>query len=123
MLKYWLVIIFNTPLAIASMLLAVTAYRQGRLSRARLLAWILFWLVVIVGIMGAEPGYKYLQDRHWTDSTPLSLFDLLAITGVITSLALLFRVYSKLDSLERKLIELNKNTSLRLSDSKKTKIS
>lgn len=123
MLKYWLVIIFNTPLAIASMLLAVTAYRQGRLSRARLLAWILFWLVVIVGIMGAEPGYKYLQDRHLTDSTPLSLFDLLAITGVITSLALLFRVYSKLDSLERKLIELNKNTSLRLSDSKKTKIS
>lgn len=115
MLKYLLIIILNLPFVLIGIARTVTSYQNGRISRVRAIAWMVFWLLIIAALIGAEPGYRFLQDRGLTDSTPLSIFDVGSITGIILSLTLIFRLYTKIDILEQRVAELNTQSAIRLS--------
>lgn len=116
MLKYVLLFLLNIPFILLGLGRSVQAYSAGRTSRFRFAASLIFWLMLAAGLFLAEPIFRYLQINKLTDSTPLSLYDVVAITASIFSVLMIFRLYSKADRLEQQLNTINRELSIRLSD-------
>lgn len=113
--KYALLIILNLPFVIFGFLKAIMMYRDGIVKRIGLLIRLGFWLVILMGLLFAEPLYKYLFENHLTDTTPLSLADVVLVTGIMLALSLCMRLYAKVDTLEKRLTDLHQETSIKLS--------
>ena len=116
MLKYILIVVLNLPFVFLGVARTISSYESKRISRGRAAFWMFFWLVITVGLFAAEPIYTWLQINNLTDSTPLSIFDVAEITGIIMSLTLILRLYTKTDILEQRLAQLNTEASIRLSE-------
>lgn len=114
MLKYILIIVFNVPLVLAGLTRSIQSYRRGNLTGLGLAGWSVFWLVLLFGLVLAKPIFDFLQQKNLTDSTPLSLFDVVQTTGIVLAILLCLRLYTKLDATERQLHKLNREISIRL---------
>lgn len=112
MLKYYLLVILNTPFIIFGMLRALRLYNQKAITKLRLVAAFTLWTAVFLGLVFAQPLYEALAQSGLTDSTPLSLFDVVQITGIILALFLVTRLYGKIDNLETRLNQLNRELSI-----------
>lgn len=112
MLKYYLLVILNTPFIIFGMLRALRLYNQKAITKLRLVGAFTLWTAVFLGLVFAQPLYEALAQSGLTDSTPLSLFDVVQITGIILALFLVTRLYGKTDTLETRINQLNRELSI-----------
>jgi hypothetical protein len=103
------------PLIIAGMMNAVVNYKLGHTSRKRFTFKFLFWLIILLGIVFAEPLYEFLFSNNLTQTEPLSLFDVMEITGIIFTIFIANQAYGKADVLERRVQDLHQELSIRLS--------
>ena len=115
MSRYLILILLNLPLIIAGILSAVVAYKLKHTNRRRLMFRVSLWLCIFAGLVFAEPLYGFLFSNHLTESEPLSLFDVIQITGIIFTLFLANRAHIKADLIERRLQDLHQELSIRLS--------
>jgi len=76
------------------------------------------WFFILAGLISAKFIYDFLATRNQTQSDPLSLFDVILITGVITVLFIANRSRIKIESLERRVNDLHQEISIILSDIK-----
>lgn len=113
MFKYILIFILNAPLVIIGMIRTVRSYNAGIITRLRASAALTAWIILLLGLIFAKPLYDFLERNHLTDSTPLSLFDVIQTTGIILALYMCTRLYAKNDALEHRLNQLNREISLR----------
>jgi len=113
--KYALLITLNLPFIFFGIIKAWAMYKKRIVNRFGLLLRLLFWLVIAAGLIFDREIYNFLVAHHLTDSVPLSLADVVLTTGVIFSLFLCMRIYTKLDLLERRVDELHERLSIRLS--------
>lgn len=111
-------VILNTPLILAAILNAVVSYNLKHLSLRRLVLKIGFWITVFIGLLFAESIYNFLYTGGLTQTEPLSLFDVMQITGVIFVFFLVNRLYVKVDVLERRVHDLHQELSIRISANK-----
>lgn len=118
MSRYLILIVFNLPLVISAISNAFVSYKLGHLSLKRYLLKTTFWLFVLFGLIFAESIYSYLYNEGLTQTEPLSLFDVLQITGIIYVFYLVNRLYVKVDKLERKVQDLHQEVSIRMSEIK-----
>lgn len=116
--KYLLLIILNIPFVIFGIVSAVVRYKEGRWGRLSLILRLLFWIGVGSGIVFAKNMYDFLVGNNLTNSPPLSLADVILVTGVSLCLFLCIRLYSKADQTEHKLSELQERLSIILSEKK-----
>jgi hypothetical protein len=116
--RYTILIILNTPLILAGILNAVVAHKMGRTSLRRFIISLLFWGGVFGGLAFAQPIYGILFSRGLTQTEPLSLFDVIQITGIIFTLFIANRAYARADLLERRVQDLHQELSIRLSQKK-----
>lgn len=121
MSKYALLVIFNMPFVLFGLLKAFTMYKSGILTRFSLLLRIVFWTIFGAGIIFAENIYDFLSRHDLSDTTPLSLAEVMLVTGVTFCLFLCLRLYSKLEITERRLTELHEALSIKLSSSRSKK--
>ncbi len=121
MSRYLILIILNTPLIIAAMINTLVGYKLKRMTRRRFFFGMAFWLILLAGLISVQPIYNYLFSNNLTKSEPLSLFDVLQITGIIFTLLLANKAYGKADLLERRVQDLHQELSIRLSDRDKPK--
>ena len=112
--KYTLLIIFNTPFVLFGIIKAFVMHSEKKLSRLAFISRLAFWLFLASGLLFAKPLYEYLAQNNLTDSTPLSLADVVLVTGVSTALFLCLRLYSRIDSQEKRLNELHQELSILL---------
>lgn len=70
----------------------------------------------MVGLIFAEPIYIYLFTNHLTKTEPLSLFDVIQISGIIGVLFMANLAYNKVEELEKKFMDLHKELSIILSE-------
>lgn len=94
---------------------ALVAYKMGRTSRRRFIFRSLFWLLILAGLIFAEPIYKYLFSNNLTETEPLSLFDVIEITGIIVAMFVANQAYSRVDRLEHRVHTLQQEISITLS--------
>ena len=115
MSRYLLLLLLNLPFILAGLLSALTQYRLGRSSRQRLLVQSALWLIILAGLIFAEPLYAWLFSNNLTDTEPLSLFDVVQITAIVVLFYVVNRMRSKQESIEKRLRDLHQEISIKLS--------
>ena len=117
--KYTILIIFNLPFVIFGIFSALARYKESSLGRLSLLLRLVFWVLIGLGIIFGQQIYDYLVQNDLTNSQPLSLADVVLVTGVNFCLFLSIRAYTRLDHTERRLSDLQEKLSIILSKEKK----
>lgn len=119
MSRYLILFLLTAPFIAAGYLNALIAYKLSKSSQRKFIFSMIFWTVILLGIAGAQPLYEFLISNNFTDTEPLSLFDVFQITGIIVVILVANRTRSKVDDLEHRLQNLHQELSIRLSDTKK----
>ena len=115
MSRYIILIILNAPLIFFGMVNSLVGYKLNRMSRKRFLMGMLFWLFLLAGLIFVHPIYSYLFSRNLTQTEPLSLFDVVQITGIVFTLLIANRAYGRAHLLERRVNDLHQELSIKLS--------
>lgn len=97
---------------------ALVSFKTGYSSRRRFLVQTLFWLIILSGLILAEPLYLYLFSHGFTNSESLSLFDVIQVTGIVFVFYIANRSRNKLEVLEKRVQDLHQELSIRLSGRK-----
>lgn len=118
MSRYLILVLLNIPLVVAAILNTVISFKLGHLSLKRFVIKTSFWIVVLVALISTDAIYTTLYSKGLTQTEPLSLFDVLQITGVIYVFYLVNRLYVRVDVLERKFNNLHRQISIDLSKKK-----
>lgn len=121
MSRYLILIILNVPLILTGILGAVVSFKLGHIGQRRLLLRLGLWTSILLGLVFAEPIYIFLFSRHLTDTEPLSLFDVIQITGIILTLFIANRAYIKAEVSERKIQDLHQELSIRIAKQDQSK--
>jgi hypothetical protein len=109
-------VLLNTPLVLAGLINAVVAYKLGRVGKRRFWFRIAFWVGISAGLIFSQPLYAFLFSHGLTQTEPLSLFDVMQITGIVLTLFVATQAWSRIDLLERRVQQLHQELSIRLSD-------
>lgn len=121
MSRYLLLVLLNLPLIIAGILNAVVAYKLNRTTTRKFVFRLVLWLGILVGLIFAEPIYNYLFTKGLTQTEPLSLFDVIQVTGIIIVLFIATQANSKVTTLEKKVNDLHQELSIRISKDEENK--
>jgi len=114
--RYVILVILNTPLIIAGILKATVSYKLKQSSRRRFIVRVTLWLSILASLIFVEPLYSFLFSKNLTQTEPLSLFDVMQITGIILVLYIANQAFIKADFLERRVQDLHQELSIRLSN-------
>jgi hypothetical protein len=115
MSRYTILVILNTPFIIAGILNALIAYKLSKITTRRFVLQLIFWLVIFTSLVAAEPIYRFLFSNNLTATEPLSLFDVMQITGIVAIFFMANRTRTKLYTLERRVQDLHQELSIKLS--------
>ncbi|MEO6513728.1 MAG: hypothetical protein ABIR37_03500 [Candidatus Saccharimonadales bacterium] len=121
MSRYLILLLLNLPLVLIALLSALVDYKMGKLSRKKYFIQIGVWLVILAGIASSHFIYAFLFSHQLTQTEPLSLFDVIQITGVIVVLFMANRSRIKIEGLERRVQDLHQELSIRLSEDERKK--
>ena len=116
MSRYLILVLLNIPLALAALLGATVDYKMGKYSRRKYVFQIILWILILAGLACSYPIYQFLFSNNLTDTEPLSLFDVIQITGIIYILFTANRSRIRIDLLERRVHDLHQELSIRLSE-------
>lgn len=97
------------------MLGAITQFKLKKVSKKRMITQLLLWLCIAFGLALAQPIYKWLFDNHLTTTEPLSLFDVIQITGIVITFYIAYRARFKIDQLDKRLNDLHQEVSIIIS--------
>jgi len=114
--KYQLLFVLNIPFVIFGLLKALMAYRTRSLDRLTFGLRVLFWIAVFLLLIFAHSIYDYLFRHGLTDSSPLSLPDVVLATGMMLCLSLCVRLYAKTDAMDKRLSDLHEKLSIMTSE-------
>lgn len=118
MSRYLLLFLLNLPFILVAILSQVTQYKLGRSSKRRLYTQMVIWILITIGLLGAEPLYNWLFSQGLTDTDSLSLFDVVQITAIVMLFYVANRSRAKLEALERRVQDLHQEISIELSSKK-----
>ena len=122
MSRYLILFILNLPFVLAALLSTLVDYKMGQRSRRASSVQTLVWLTILAGLALMQPIYQFLFSNKLTQTEPLSLFDVMQITGIILVLFMANRSRIKLELLERRVQDLHQELSIRLAEEPSKKI-
>jgi len=115
MSRYVLLLMLNLPFILAGVLSTLTQYKMKRASRRRFIILLLFWSLIFIGLLFAEPLYNWLFQNNLTVSDALSLFDVIQITAIVILFYISTRAITKITILEKRVQDIHQELSIRLS--------
>lgn len=116
MSRYVILLLLNAPFIFTALLNALVNYKTKRMSGKRFAFQVTTWLLIFAGLALAQPIYRFLFSNNLTVTEPLSLFDVIQITGIVFLLFVANRYHSKIETLERQIQHLHQELSIRLSE-------
>jgi hypothetical protein len=118
--KYVLLFILNIPFVLFGYLKTAMLYRTKNTDNLTFVLRMLFWTAILLVLVFSHGIYNYLYDHGLTDSTPLSLPDVVLATGIMVCLSLCVRLYSKVDAMDKRISDLHEKLSVYISDNSKS---
>ncbi len=115
MSRYLILFLLNLPFVLAALLSALTQYKLGKIRRRAFFVQVGIWVIVLAGLLLAEPFYEWLFTHNLTATEPLSLFDVVQITAIVIVFYLANRTRLRADRLEQRVNALHQELSIRLS--------
>lgn len=122
MSRYLILVLLNIPLIVAGLSGSFIAYKLKTIGRAQFFARIAFWLFSLIALASVKPMYDFLFSNNLTQTEPLSLFDVIQITGILFAILITARAYTKVDLLQRQVQDLHQQLSIELSDQRTHKL-
>lgn len=116
--RYLLLFLFNSPFVLLGYLNSLVSYKLKKISKSKFILRVIIWTAIFMGLIFAQPLYVFLFSNNLTDTEPLSLFDVIQITGIVITFYLANRAFEKADNLERRLQNLHREVSIKLSTKK-----
>jgi hypothetical protein len=110
--KYTLLIILNLPFILFGVVRAAEMHHKKLISKVGLINRLVFWTLILAGLVLFEQIYEYLIMENLTDSAPLSIMEVMLVTAVIFLFSISLRLYSKTDELEKQLTDLHEKLSI-----------
>lgn len=120
MSRYTILFLLNLPFILAGILATVTQYKLGHVSRKKHVVQLLLWIIILTGLLVAEPLYTFLFQNNLTATDSLSLFDVVQITAIVVVFYIANRTRIRLENTERRLQDLHQELSIRLSETPDT---
>lgn len=105
-------------MVLTALLSALVEYKTNKISRGSFIKQIVIWLIILTGLACAQPIYEFLFNEGLTQTEPLSLFDVIQITGIVYVLFMANRSRIKVETLERRVQDLHQELSIRMSEKK-----
>jgi hypothetical protein len=118
--RYLILVILNAPLILAAVLGVLVDFKLGKITRRKFIFQISLWGILFIGLASAHFIYEFLFSNNLTQTEPLSLFDVIQITGIIYVLFMANRSRIKVETLERRVQDLHQELSIRLSANEPT---
>ena len=115
MSRYLILLLLNLPLVLAAVFGTFVDYKLKKIRRRKLFVQLSIWSIILLGLISANSVYDFLFSRKLTQTEPLSLFDVIQITGIIVVLYMANRARIRVESLERRVTEMHKELSIILS--------
>lgn len=112
MSRYLLLLILNAPFIILGILSSLVSLKMNKISRRRFSVQLLFWLIIVLGLISAQPLYEWLFSHSLTVSEPLSVFDVIQITAIVILFYISNRSMAKLSVLEKRVQDLHQELSI-----------
>lgn len=119
MSRYLLLLIFNLPFILLAILGAITQFKLKHLTKNKLVIQLVVWLLLLVGLILAEPIYNWLFQNKLTHTEPLSLFDVIQITAIVIVFYIANHSRVRITTLEKRVQDLHQELSIRLSKNNK----
>src|SRR5688572_26524691 len=114
--RYTILLILNLPLVFIGLLGTLQQLANKKVSRASIVIKALIWLVILFGLIFSESIYDFLYSNNLTQTSSLSLFDVVEITGINYLLVIVRNVSKSLMEAQARINELNQEASIRLSE-------
>jgi hypothetical protein len=114
--RYLILLILTTPFVLVALLNVLVDYKTKKISRKKFSMYTASWLVIFTGLLLAQPIYTFLFSKHLTATEPLSLFDVIQITGIVFLLFVVSRAHAKHEALEQHVRNLHQELSILLSE-------
>ncbi len=115
MSRYLILILLNAPIVFAGLLNALIDYKTKKVKRKKFIFQIFIWLIIFTGIILTKYIYEFLFSNHLTQTEPLSLFDVIEITGIILVLFMANRSRLKLELMDKRFQDMHRELSIQLS--------
>lgn len=112
MSRYVLLVLINLPLLFIGVISAITHYKTGRISKKRCTAEVLLWVCVGIGLVAIEPIYNTLLRHNLTNSTPMSLLDIVLLTLLLLCFFLIKETNDKISHLSRKFSRMHESLAI-----------
>jgi hypothetical protein len=116
--RYLLLVLLNIPLVLVALISTLVDFKLGKSSTRKFIFQTFVWLTIIIGLLVVKPVYEFLFSHGLTQTEPLSLFDVVQITGIIITLFIANRSRVKVERLERKIQDLHQELAIKLSNYK-----
>lgn len=120
MSRYLILVLLNLPLIIGAIFAAFIDFKMKKIPFSKFLIRFLVWIFILSGLVSSQYLYNYLFNKNLTRTEPLSLFDVIQISGIIWVLFIANRSRIKVERLERKVVDLHQQLSIIISQSKNT---
>jgi len=114
--RYLILFALNAPFIAAGLLGSLVEYKLKKISRQKYLVQTAAWIIILTGVGSAKTIYEYLFSNNLTQTEPLSLFDVIQITGIVAVIFMANRARVKIDNLERRVQDLHQELSIRMSE-------
>lgn len=110
--KYTLLILLNLPFIIIGISSAIISFKLKKTTLPRTIFKLIFWLTIAAGVFFAEEIYEFLVNQSLTDSTPLSIMDVVLITACNFLLYQVVHLHNKVDTLEYTLTKFHEKQTI-----------
>lgn len=115
MSRYLILILLNTPLILIALTSNLVDYKTGKRPKKKFVISMAFWVFVFASLISTKFAYDFLFSNSLTTTEPLSLFDVIQITGIIIVLFIANRTRLKIEALERRVQDLHQELSIQVS--------
>jgi len=110
--KFTILVIINIPLILVGIFGSIASYKTKKISKKRCITQIFIWILIFSCLLVVEPLYNQLIRHNLTDSQPMSLFDMVLLTGLIFCLLLLKQSNERVDLINKKFTHLHENLAI-----------
>jgi len=110
--KYNLLIILSSPILMLFILRIYDNYKRKRISLRASILLGLFWMILLTGVLFNKLIFEIILRSKLSDSTPLSLYDMIQIVAIIFLIYVAFRQSFKIEDLREKITKINEEIAL-----------
>jgi len=117
-MRYIILVLLNLPIIVLAFVNIITQYKMKKVEPKRFRFQIIWWITILIVLVGSFPTYNILSGHPLLDSRELSAFDIVQTTAILYLIYIINDHRRKIETSERLIRDLHQEISIRLSNGK-----